>query len=182
MSNRRRAGLALGLLLLEELDNKVLILPNEVIGETLGCEVIAKVFSPKGVKTLQRREFGLGLKAVRASVAGVSGVVSRRFGRSGGRRMAMPSKQTSEESVMLVMAGSWGTAEWSFLCSPACVLFPFVNFLQELLRLLLVDKGQAGETVLKLEGVEKDAVLVVAPVLKDLLVPDYTTVSRLSIR
>lgn len=46
MRNRRRAGLALSLLLLEELDNKVLVLANEIIRKTLGCKVVAKMLSP----------------------------------------------------------------------------------------------------------------------------------------
>lgn len=61
----------------------------------------------------------------------------------------------------------------------ACVLLPIVHLLQELLGFLLVDKGQAGETVFELEGMEEDPILIVIPGFIDLLVPDDASIRRL---
>jgi len=43
-----------------------------------------------------------------------------------------------------------------------CVLLAVVHLLLERLRLLLISKRERGQTILELEGVEEDAVLVVA--------------------
>lgn len=48
--------LRLGLLLLQELNNKILIFLDKVIGEALGPKVVAKVFSPIGVKGFEDGE------------------------------------------------------------------------------------------------------------------------------
>lgn len=61
-----------------------------------------------------------------------------------------------------------------------CVLFAFVHFLLELLRLLLVGEGQAGETLLEFEGVEESAVLIVREGVVDLLVPNDAAVQGLA--
>lgn len=90
----------------------------------------------------------------------------------------MSAEKTSEEAVMLVVNGS-GSSEWRLQCCLARILFPVVHFLQELLRLLFVDERQSRQAFLQLKRMEKDAVLVVAPIFKDLLVPDHSSVSGL---
>jgi hypothetical protein len=89
----------------------------------------------------------------------------------------MSSKDASEQAARLdrvTMAVKGGVSR-----GLACVLFPLVHLLLELPSLLLVHKGQAGEALLELKGVEKGAVLVVPPGVEYLLVPDDATTSRL---
>ena len=70
---RRRGGsLALGLLLLEKLNDKVLILANEVISEASRGKIVTKVLPPLGIKGFQGRELGAGLVAVGTSRARVA--------------------------------------------------------------------------------------------------------------
>jgi hypothetical protein len=90
----------------------------------------------------------------------------------------MPSEKASEKSMVLVVNGS-GPSKWRLDCCLACILFPVVHLLQELLCLLLVDKGQSGQAFFQLKGVEKDTVLVVAPIFEDFLVPNHSSVSGL---
>lgn len=91
----------------------------------------------------------------------------------------MSSKQTSEKTVLVVVClGS--ASERCLAGSLAGVLFPVVHLLEELLGFLLVHEGQAGHAFLKLEGMEEDTVLVVAPSVEDLLVPYDSPVSGLS--
>ena len=52
------------------------------------------------------------------------------------------------------------------------VLLAIVELLLKCPGLLLIGKGQAGQTVLELKGVEEDAVLVVGEGVVDLLVPN----------
>lgn len=92
----------------------------------------------------------------------------------------MSSKQTSEKTVVLVVVCLRCATEGCLASSLAGVLFPVVHLLEKLLGLLLVDKGQAGQAFLELESVEEDAVLVVAPSVEDLLVPNDSPVSGLS--
>jgi len=81
---------------------------------------------------------------------------------------------------MLVTAGRGrGAAKRLRLGLPVGVLFPVVHFLLELLGLLLVDKGQASQTLLKLKGVEEDAILVVVPRIVDFLIPHDAAIARL---
>ena len=68
--------MALGLLLLEELNDEVLVLADEVVGEASRGEVVAKVFPPLGIESFERRELGprwlvavLSIGAARAGVA-----------------------------------------------------------------------------------------------------------------
>jgi hypothetical protein len=92
----------------------------------------------------------------------------------------MASEEASQEAVMmLVVARRRGSSKLSLLSCLARILFPVIHLLQKLFRLLLVDEGQSRQAFLQLEGMEKNAVLVVAPVLKDLLVPDHSPVSGL---
>lgn len=50
--------LRLSLLLLEKIDDEVLIVLYEVIRKALASQVVAKVFSPFGIKCLEGCEFG----------------------------------------------------------------------------------------------------------------------------
>lgn len=94
----------------------------------------------------------------------------------------MASEQATEQAVMVfVMAHRRLSAKPRLQCRLAGILLAVVHLLQELLRLLLVDEGQARQTLLQFEGMEEDAILVVVPVLKDLLIPDNTAVSRLGV-
>jgi len=58
------------------------------------------------------------------------------------------------------------------------ILLTFIHLLFELLCFLLVSKGQAGQTVLELKGVEKGTVLVVLEGVVDFLVPDDAAIRR----
>lgn len=66
------------------------------------------------------------------------------------------------------------SAEGRVAGSLAGVLLAVVHLLLELLCLLLVDKAQRSQTVLEVEGMEESTVLVIAPSVKNLLVPDYS--------
>lgn len=92
----------------------------------------------------------------------------------------MSSKQTSEKTMVLVVVCLGCASEWCLAGSLAGVLFPVVHLLEELLGLLLVHEGQTGQTLLELKGMEEDAVLVVAPSVEDLLIPNHSPVSGLS--
>ena len=71
-----RSCLAPGLLL-EEVDDKVLVLADEVVGEALSGEVIAKVLPPQWIESFQRRELGRGrLVAILTVGAAGSGVAT----------------------------------------------------------------------------------------------------------
>lgn len=59
--------------------------------------------------------------------------------------------------------------------SLACIFLSICHLLEELLRLLIVRKGESGNTILDLETVEEDTVLTVTPLLVDLLVPENTS-------
>lgn len=172
------------LLLFEELDDKVLVVANEVVVEALGLKVVTKVFPPQGIKSIQSRKLGRGLVVSVHSIGASSSHTAcwrsgaRRLGRGGRRRrVLMSSKQTSKKTMVLVVVCLGCASEWCLAGSLAGVLFPIVHLLQELLGLLLVYERQAGQTLLELEGVEEDAVLVVAPGVEDLLVPDHSSVS-----
>lgn len=95
----------------------------------------------------------------------------------------MSSEDTPEQAMLMtavtaMLAGCRST-EWCGLCRFARVLFPVIHLLQELLGLFLVDKRQPGQAFFELEGVEKYSVLVVAPRVEDLLIPDNSPVPRL---
>jgi len=72
-----------------------------------------------------------------------------------------------------------GASKGCLDCSLACVLFPVIHLLQELLGLLLVNEGQTRQAVFKLESVEEDTILVVPPCVVNLLIPYHTSVSGL---
>ena len=93
--------------------------------------------------------------------------------------MSMPSEDAPQQAVMLVMVCGWRPSKRLFLRGLARVLFPVVHLLQELLRLLLVDERQPSQALLEFKRVEKDAVLVVVPRLKDLLVPYHAAIPSL---
>lgn len=71
-----------------------------------------------------------------------------------------------------------GTTEGGGAGGPAGILFPVVHLLLELFGLLLVDKGEASETVFGFKGVKVGSVLVVDPGVEDLLVPNDTAAGR----
>lgn len=61
------------------------------------------------------------------------------------------------------------------------ILFAIVHLLLERLRLLFIRERKCGEAVLKLEGVEEHAILIVAEGVVYLLVPYYAAVRGLSL-
>ncbi len=92
----------------------------------------------------------------------------------------MAAKEASKQAMMvLVVVRRSSSSKRRLQRGLACILFPVVHLLQELLRLLLVDEGQAGLALFQLKGMEKDAVLVIAPVFVDFLVPYYSSVCGL---
>jgi len=90
------------------------------------------------------------------------------------------TKEATEKAmVMLVMARRRCASKGRFGGSLAGVLFPVVHLLQELFRLFLVDERQPCKTFFQFEGVEKDAILVIAPCVEYFLIPYDTAVSGL---
>lgn len=79
-------------------------------------------------------------------------------------------EQAAEKAVLFLCLPS--SSKWRRPCRFVGILFSVVHFLFKLLGFLFVDKAETGEAVLELKGVEKRPVLVVAPVLKELLIPD----------
>ena len=61
----------------------------------------------------------------------------------------------------------------------AGILLSVVHLLEKLLCFLLIRKGQSGQAILRLEGVEKRAVLIIRPGVVDFLVPYYSSSSGL---
>jgi len=59
------------------------------------------------------------------------------------------------------------------------ILFSIVHLLLELFCFFLINKRQAGPTILELEGVEKGSISVVRPGFEQFLVPYDTSTSRL---
>ena len=92
--------------------------------------------------------------------------------------MAM-SKEAPQESVGFVMRRSRCAPKRCPLGSLARILLAVVHFLHKLLGLLFVDERQSGQAVLELKSMEKDAVLVVAPCVVDLLIPYNAAITRL---
>ncbi len=89
-------------------------------------------------------------------------------------------EEATEQAVLLLglASCSCSSKRRRFRCA-ARILFSIVHFLLELLGFLFVDEAEAGKAVLELKGVEKGSVLVVAPAVKDFLVPDDATGGRL---
>ena len=191
----RGSLLLLCLPLHDKVDNKFLVFFYEFIVQPLGLQIVSKIFPPARIESLQNGKLAriFAFMAVHAShreakVMAVAGTVvvtmtavagrKARLGRFGwGRcgRVAM-TEEAAEEAVLVARAGVVRAAEGS---RPSClgsVFFPVIHLLLELLRLLLVDERQAGEALFELKGVEKNAVLVVAPCVKDLLIPNDTLV------
>lgn len=94
--------------------------------------------------------------------------------------MAVAAEDAAEAEEAVLLGGLAVAAEGGLLGGPACVLLPVVHLLEEQRGFLLVDKGEASDAVLDLEGVEEGAVLVVGPRVEDLLVPYHASVGRLS--
>lgn len=92
----------------------------------------------------------------------------------------MSPEKAPEQAVMLVVARDLrGPSKWCLLRCLASILLPVVHLFEKLLRLLLIDEGESRKTLLQLESVKEDAVLVVAPIFEDLLVPYYSAISGL---
>jgi hypothetical protein len=103
----------------------------------------------------------------------------------GGRRLSV-SKQTAQQTVALVSVrrsraspAAHRRAEGLVPSVLVGVLLAVVHLLLERLGLLLVGEGEPREAVLKLKGMEEDAVLVVGEGVVDLLVPDDAATGRL---
>lgn len=100
------------------------------------------------------------------------------------KQTANATAQSTQSAVTLAIRyGNWTTTtdrtERSRLGLLAGVLLPLIHLLLELLGLLLVDEGEAGETFFQLEGVEEGAVLIVGEGVVDFLVPDDASIGRL---
>lgn len=171
------------LLLLQEINNKLLILLNEVVRQSLVLEVLAKVFAPQGVKSVEQSKLGLRLGAVHRvhdvmldRVCGRRCSRTRRLRRRRGRRVSM-TKETAQQAVLVCWLAA--TTKGRRPCGSACVLLSFVHLLLELLSLLLIHEAQPCETFFQLEGVKEGTVLIIVPGVEDLLIPDDSTVRRL---
>lgn len=84
----------------------------------------------------------------------------------------MPVEDVAQQAVFLASRCVGRSAEWCRSRGSAGVLLSLVHFLLELLGLLLVDEAEPGEALFQLERMEEGSVLVVAPRIEDLLVPD----------
>lgn len=78
-------------------------------------------------------------------------------------------------------SSSWcsSASEWLVSRILVSILLSLIHLLLELLGLLFIRKRQTGQTLLELEGVEKDPVLVVGKGVVDFLVPYHAAVGRL---
>ena len=69
--------------------------------------------------------------------------------------MSISTQEIAYAAVMSSIAGWYGStllrSKWLCFCSFASILFSFIHFLHERLRLLLVRKREAGEALLQLE-------------------------------
>ena len=99
---RRRSLWYSAPLLLQELHDKVLVLLDEVVGEALLGQEVAKVVPPVRIVSFQRGKLGRGLgEAIGGGGSRVrqSWGVSRRLGRRGSRGMPIPSEYASKKAV-----------------------------------------------------------------------------------
>lgn len=67
-------------------------------------------------------------------------------------------------------------SEWLLAGGFVSDLLPLIDLLLELLGLLVVDEGKAGQAVFQLKGVKEDPVLVVLEGIIDLLIPYDPTI------
>lgn len=183
---RRRRVLCLGLLLLQELDNEILVLLDKVIGEAFRPQIVAKVFSPVGVESLQDGELRWhpatgSIETTRMRPTELCRCRARRIGGRGCGRLPMSSEDATEQAVFVAATCcAWRyAAEGGVSGCFAGILFPVVHLLLELLGLFLVDESEPGQAVLQLEAVKEGAVLVVAPRIEYLLVPYDSSHRRL---
>lgn len=102
---------------------------------------------------------------------------SRGFRRSRRGRMPVAAKEASQQPVMLVMVRGRRASEGRPERGLASILFPVVHLLEKLFGLLLVHEGEPRQALLQLKGVKEDAVLVIAPCVKNLLVPYDPSIS-----
>lgn len=179
--------LRLGLFLLQEVDDEVLVLLYKVVRETLLFQVIAKMLPPFRIKRLQDAELGLVTvdtpRRLPAKVPDGRSPCARRFGWRWRRcrGVPMPSENAAQQAVLVMTAPCARSypSKWCRFGRLARVLFPVVHLFLELLGLLLVCEAQASHAVFYLEGVEEGSVLVVAPRVEYLLVPDDPSHGRL---
>lgn len=176
------------LCLLKEVDHELLVVLDEVVGQSMGTELPTVIFAPIGVEGFEDGELGGPLAAIDTAGrrhprvwegrrAQRRGRVDRGIGRNQGGR-APVAKQTTQQTV-LVLGLVVGAAKGGITCGFAGVLLPVVHLLLELSRLFLVDKGESGKALLELKAVEVGAVLVVAPNVVDLLIPNDTSIRGL---
>jgi hypothetical protein len=130
---------------------------------------------------LARRYDGLGWRLGRLRVAVSRQQITQakaRFARSG-NSIHRGSIAWRNDAGRVTMSLSDGTAKGLVSRILVCILLALVHLLLELLCFLFVGKGQTGQTLFELKGVEKGAVLVVLERVVNLLVPDDTAVGRL---
>lgn len=96
--------------------------------------------------------------------------------------MAVPAKDATEAKQAMLLGGLAVSAEGGCLGCAARVLLAVLHLFEKEGSLLLVDKGEAGETILNFKAVEKGSVLVISPGVKDLLIPENPSVRRLFCR
>lgn len=92
-------------------------------------------------------------------------------------RMAM-SEQPSQQAMLMGWLGT--STEGCRLCSSACILLSLIHFLLELFGLLFVDEAQTSQAFFEFEGMKEGSVLVIVPRVENLLVPDNSSIGRLS--
>lgn len=134
------------LLFLQEVDNELLVFPDEVVRKTLILKILAKVLAPQRVKGVQHRKLGgwLAIDAARGVddvvLNRVGHLVSGRFrGRRGRCRRVSVAEETSQNAMLVSRLGA--AAKRSPSSGAGCVLLSFVHLLLELLGLLLVNKA-----------------------------------------
>lgn len=178
-SGRRRRWrcftLQLGLFFSEEVDNELLVVFDKVVRQSLVAEVLAEMLSPHRIKSIQEGKLRAAPTIVEADRG--AGVVRkpRQVGGGGVRHHGdarVPVEDVAQQAVFLASRCVGRSAEWCRSRGSAGVLLSLVHFLLELLGLLLVDEAEPGEALFQLERMEEGSVLVVAPRIEDLLVPD----------
>ena len=146
--------LRLLLLLAEKVDDELLVVLDEVVLQALLPQVVAEVLAPPRIEGIQQREIAHPAQVARAAgrhavvvvavvVVLAGGVRRRRRG-----RVPVAAEYAAEpQEAVLVGRGLTVSAEGRLPRGPARVLLPVVHLLEEQRGLLLIDKGQAGDTV-----------------------------------
>ena len=99
------------------------------------------------------------------------------------RRRMLVTKKTPEQTMAMLVAAvgcanprAHGCAEWFILGVLVGILFTIIHLLFECLGLFLIAERQGCQTILKLEGVEENTVLVVGEGIVYFLVPYHTAI------